>query len=136
MKTLRTRVTPVVLLAIIAFAIAGCSSWEKSIYKTLYANSAVIDQAFDDFNSGKIAQTTANRDLLEKAKGINNGGAAAFKLYWKTKADVTDLLGKNSITKSEYTSRLAAARQAVVDVISELPGLIAQIKALHSGSAT
>lgn len=107
------------MLSLIVAGFAACSTWERTIYNSLAASKAVIDQAGRDYNAGAIAQTAANRALIEKARAAQTVATEAFEEYALLRV-------------SRQTAGLSQQRQLVIQAVAQIAPLIEAIHELYS----
>ncbi len=112
------------LLAICAIAVnfSACSSWEKQTYQLLAGYQGAINQAVADYQSGRIAQTPANYQLINRARDLDVAAVQAFETYAELKV------------AAQGASKIDAARQVVTTALDALPPVIADIERLIKGS--
>lgn len=112
---------------VLMFALAGCDTWERATIKTLSADKGWIDQAFDDYNSGRIANTPAIHDLLITARAKHNDVTQLFLSYVRLEQVAQkncDQACKDNLTK---------ASDLVNAGLDELKGILTSLQDLIQG---
>ena len=107
----------------------GCSSWERQTFQLLAADKGLIDQAFDDYNSGKISNTPAIHDLLNTAKSKHNDVTQLFLSYVQAEQQAKSQCAqgcKDALAKQQ--ALVVAALQELVPIIASIQGLISSEK--------
>ena len=107
-------------LVILMIFAAACNDWERTTYNTLATSKAVIDQAQADYQSGKIPQTMAAYKTINDAKALQATLVQSFATYQSMKA-----------AKATSTA-LSAQQQIVASALTNLPKLVADVKALYT----
>lgn len=115
-----TAVALIAALFLGSVSLAGCTDFERKTYQTLAASKAVIDQAQDDYESGKIAKTQAAYNAINHAKDAQAAAVQSFKEYETLKLVVKS--GGN----------LPEKQQAVSDALAQLGPLVATVKQLYT----
>ncbi|HZR27878.1 MAG TPA: hypothetical protein VFA71_03790 [Terriglobales bacterium] len=126
---LKTRHKFYALLLICALAgFIGCSSWERDTMQSLAASQGVINQAFDDYNSGKIEQTPQNHNLLITARSKHNDVTQLFLSYVKieqaTQGQKCDQGCKDTLAKAQ--AGVAAALLELGQIVQAVDDLVKQ----------
>lgn len=111
-------------LALVLLVLAGCSDWERTTFQTLSASQAVINQAQTDYEARTIPHTTATFNVINEAKAVQTTAVQSMVTYENVKA-----------AKGTATA-LSAQQQIVATALTQLPPLIASIKALYSTTKT
>jgi len=116
------------LILICALAgLIGCPKWDRDTMQSLAASKGAIDQAFDDYNSGKIDNTPQNHNLLITARSKHNDVTQLFLSYVKveqaTKAQKCDQACKDSLAKAQAAVtagllELGRVVQAIEDLVN------------------
>jgi hypothetical protein len=119
-------VAVLVLLAVVA----GCSDWERAAFQTISSAKAVIDQASEDYNAGRIEKSDANYQLLLTAQHAKDAAAQSLLAYDDAKTAIAAQLQAGSIDKPAAERSLSAARAATQAILADLPPLLAKLQHL------
>lgn len=135
-RTRNPKLAIAIVMAIVISAVSACSDWERTTFKTLSADQAIITAAINDYNAGTIPQTVTNYQLLVRAKQGHNLAITAFKAYKDVQIQVQAQLdacksgAASGQACTDAQGRFNAAIAGVNQALAELPALIAQVKAL------
>lgn len=125
-SSINTKALAILLAAGASLALGvltGCTNFEREAFQTLSASQAVINQSQADYESGAIKQTQASYAAINKAKAMQVLAVQAMATYENIKA-----------TKGTQAA-LVAQQQVVESFLTQLPALVAAVKALYSNSS-
>jgi hypothetical protein len=110
------------VLALVAIAAVGCTSWERATFQTLSTSQAVINQAQTDYEAGTaIPHNTVAYNAINTAKNTQTTAVNLMVTYEEIKA------------AGGTASALSSAQTDVTVALANLPTIIANVKALYSG---
>jgi hypothetical protein len=116
------RIAIAAVLALVAVGMVGCANWERTTFQTLSTSQAVINQAQADYTTGTaIPRSTAAYNAINTAKTAQNTAVNLMVTYEEIKA------------AGGTTASLTAAQNDVTIALTNLPTIIANVKALYSG---
>lgn len=107
----------ILVLAVLALSVTGCTDFERASFQTLSASKAVIDQAQADYESKALPHTSCSYSIINDAKAIQVSAVNALELYEVDKAAKTDLTAQSAV---------------VTSALIQLPAVIVQVKALYT----
>lgn len=107
----------ILVLAVLALCVTGCTDFERASFQTLSASKAVIDQAQADYESKALPHTSCSYSIINDAKAIQVTAVNALELYEVDKAAKTDLTAQTAV---------------VTTALIQLPAVIVQVKALYT----
>lgn len=110
--------TLLVISILLCSAVVGCSTWERNVFQTLSASKSVIDQAQSDYETGKLPHSKAAYDAINAAKASQTVAVNQMVAYEALKA------------QGGTATALGIAQSQVAAALSDLPSLIAAVKAL------
>lgn len=114
-----------VYVTLALLAVAGCTNWERQTYQTLAASQATINQAQADYEGGTaIPHNQAAYTTINTAKTAQTAAVNQMVAYEQLKAT------------GAPASALTAAEAQVETALTQLPAIIAEIKALYTTTPT
>ena len=112
----------IAVLALAAIGLAGCTTWERTVYQTLAASQAVINQAQTDYVAGTaIPHTQAAWNVINTATNTQKTAVDSFVAYEEAKAT------------GGTSANLTALQADVTVALANIPVVITDVKALYSG---
>lgn len=120
MRKIKITASAMVLVLLMCGFACNASSWERTTFQALSASKAVIDQAQADYESGVLPHSQKSYDVINKAKNVQTLAVNAMTTYEGIKAN------GGSATAQQ------AAQADVATFLSQLPALIADVKALYT----
>ncbi len=119
---------------LLALCMTACTNWERSVYQTLSASQAVINQAQIDYEVSAttgtcpaiattpcLPHTKAVYDTINTAKNTQTTTVNSFLTYEEAKA------------AGGTAANLTALQADVTVALNNLPTIIANVKALYQG---
>lgn len=116
------RIAIAAVLALVAIGLSGCSNWERTTFQTLATSQAVINQAQADYEGGiAIPHNTAAYTAINTAKNAQTTVVNLMVTYEEVKA------------AGGTAANLSSAQNDVTIALTNLPTIIANVKALYQG---
>lgn len=117
------RILAVVLLAV---AITGCNSWERTTFQTLSASKATIDNAQAQYESKAIAQNACSYAIINDAKASQAVAVNSFLTYEQVKNSKGDLTSAETIVNTKLT--------ALIPLVAQVTSLLSNPAAACGGA--